>query len=70
MAEEINRIVLVERLIAYWKFHQGIANIADLAKRAQVSRDTVYRWLNGKALPRGEKLSFIKGWLDEQEGLK
>jgi len=69
VVEEINRTVLVERLITYWRFYKRIANIADLAKHVQVSRDTVYRWLNRKALPRDEKLSLIKEWLDEKEGL-
>jgi len=70
VAEKINETALVERLIAYWKFRKGIANIANLAKHVQVSRDTVYRWLNRKALPRNEKLDLIKEWLDEKEGLK
>ena len=70
MVEKINKTALVERLIAYWKFRKGIANISDMAKHVQVSRDTVYRWLNRKALPRDETLHLIKEWLDEKEGLK
>ena len=68
MVEKISRIALIERLIAYWKFRKGIANITNLAKHVQVSRDTVYRWLNKKALPKDDKLGLIKEWLDEKEG--
>ena len=70
MIKEMSKTALIERLIAYWKFRKGIANIADLAKHVQVSRDTVYRWLNRRAFPRDEKLSLIKEWLDEKEGLR
>ena len=62
--ETSNPEVTLERLISYWKFHRGFdANIADLAKNAEVSRDTVYRWLNRKALPKASKIPLIERWL-------
>jgi len=66
----MGKMSIVERLIAYWRFHRGFdANIADLAKHVKVSRDTVYRWLNRKASPKEKKLKLIKEWLDKREGL-
>jgi len=62
-----NAEVLTEKLISYWENHRGFdANIADLAKAANVSRDTVYRWLNRKALPKEAKLILIQEWLDKK----
>ena len=56
--------VVLEELIAFWKYHKGFdANISDLAKYVDVSRDTVYRWLNRKALPKEKKILQIKEWL-------
>lgn len=54
----------IGRLIAYWQLHRGFnANIANLARYARVSRDTVYRWLNRKAYPKkqaqGEKIKIL-----------
>ncbi len=58
------------RLIAYWERHRGFdANMADLARSAGVSRDTVYRWLNGKALPRPGKALLIEEWLSRRAAL-
>ena len=60
----------IERLLAYWRFHKGFdANMADLAKYAGVSRDTLYRWLNRKAVPKDNKLKLINQWLDKKEGI-
>ena len=57
----------VQRLIAYWQLHKQFdANMADLAKYARVSRDTVYRWLNRKAQPKGQKLRLIQEWLNRK----
>lgn len=64
----MDKKALIEQLIAYWKFHKGFdANITDLAKHAGVCRDTVYRWLNQKVVPKEEKLKLIKEWLDKRE---
>lgn len=58
----------MERLTAYWQLHRQFdANIADLARYARVSRDTVYRWLNSKAQPREQKLKLIQEWLDRKQ---
>ncbi|MCX6355265.1 MAG: LacI family DNA-binding transcriptional regulator [Candidatus Aureabacteria bacterium] len=55
-------------LIEYWKIHRRFdANIKDLAKHAGVSRDTAYRWLNKKALPKHEKAQLIKSWLNQKQ---
>jgi len=55
------------RLIAYWERHRGFdANMADLARFTGVSRDTVYRWLNRRALPRPAKALLIEEWLNKQ----
>jgi transcriptional regulator with XRE-family HTH domain len=57
----------LERLIDYWQIHRHFdANIADLAKYTRVSRDTVYRWLNRKALPKNQKLKLIEEWLNQK----
>jgi len=59
-----------ERLISYWLIHRKFdANIIDLAKHAGVSRDTIYRWINRKALPKEDKAALICSWLDEREKL-
>lgn len=55
---------ITDTLIRFWDLHRGFdANIKGLAKYAGVSRDTVYRWLNRKALPRLHKAMLIEGWL-------
>lgn len=71
MKNEMNKAeTVITRLIAYWQFHKGFdANMADLAKKIGVSRDTVYRWLNRKALPKDSKLKLISEWLDTKEKL-
>ena len=56
-----------DRLIAYWQLHRRFnANMADLARYARVSRDTVYRWLNRKSQPRKQKTKLIQEWLDRK----
>jgi len=55
---------VVEELIAFWQFHRGFdANISSFAKYVGVSRDTAYRWLNRKAIPKEKKIRQIKEWL-------
>lgn len=55
------------RLIAYWERHRGFdANMADLARHAGVSRDTVYRWLKRRALPKPAKALLIEEWLNRR----
>lgn len=41
--------------------------ISDLAKRLNVSRKTVERWLSGKAQPSKEQLKEIRKYLDEKK---
>jgi len=57
----------VERLLAYWQLHRQFdANMADLARYTRVSRDTVYRWLNRKAVPKQQKIKLIQEWLSQK----
>ena len=59
--------IVLEELIAFWQFHRGFdANISGFAKYVGVSRDTVYRWLNHKALPKEKKIRQIKEWLADK----
>ncbi len=59
---------VAERLISFWERHRGFdANIADLARSVGVSRDTVYRWLRRKALPREAKAILIEEWLNRRQ---
>lgn len=59
----------VERLLDYWRFHKGLdANMTDLARYAGVSRDTLYRWLNHKAIPKKDKIRSIDEWLNKRKG--
>ena len=58
---------VLEELIAFWQYHKGFdANISGFAKYVGVSRDTVYRWLNRKALPKEKKIRQIKEWLADK----
>ncbi len=64
MKENYCRTV-AERLISFWMFHRRFdANIASLARFSGVSRDTVYRWLNRKSLPKTSKAELIDEWLN------
>jgi len=57
----------VAKLITYWQLHRhSDANMADLARYASVSRDTMYRWLNRKAQPRAQKDKLIQEWLNQK----
>ncbi len=60
---------IVVRLIAFWSFYKktAICNILDLANYTNVSRDTVYRWLNKRAQPKKNKIELIKSWIEKQE---
>lgn len=59
---------VAERLIAFWKIHRRFdANIRALAEYAHVSPDTVYRWLNRKAVPKPAKARLIESWLDARK---
>lgn len=60
---------IVDQLIAFWSFYKktAICNISDLANYANVSRDTVYRWLNKRARPKKGKIELIKGWIERQK---
>ncbi|MEI6632859.1 MAG: helix-turn-helix transcriptional regulator [Chlamydiota bacterium] len=55
-----------DKLIEFWKIHRRFdANIRDLARDAGVSPDTVYRWLNRKAIPKPAKAQLIESWLNK-----
>ena len=55
------------RLREFWSFHRGFdANMKSLAGHAGVSRDTVYRWLRGKGVPRPDKSRRIEEWLSRR----
>lgn len=60
---------IVDQLIAFWSFYKktAICNISDLANYANVSRDTVYRWLNKRAKPKKDKIELIKRWMEKQK---
>jgi len=67
MSGEAHPHSVTERLISFWERHRGFdANMADLARAAGVSRDTVYRWLNRQALPRPGKALLIEEWLNRR----
>ncbi len=59
----------VTQLIAFWSFYKktSTCNISDLANYTNVSRDTVYRWLNKRAKPKKDKLELIKTWVGKQK---
>jgi len=61
---------VADKLIGFWRIHRRFdANIKDLARYAGVSRDTVYRWLNRKALPKRQKAQLIEEWLGKRKTL-
>ncbi len=67
MDDSSQSLSITERLIAYWERHRGFdANMAGLARAAGVSRDTVYRWLRRRALPKPGKAILIQEWLDRR----
>ena len=58
---------VLEELIVFWQYRRGFdANITGFAKYVGVSRDTAYRWLNRKALPKEKKIILIKEWLADK----
>lgn len=64
MGDEDYTSDIAEKLITFWMFHRKFdANIRDLSRYVNVSRDTVYRWLNRKALPKSGKARLIEAWL-------
>lgn len=57
-----------DKLINFWKFHRRVdANIKGLSVFTKVSRDTAYRWLNRKTLPRLHKAKLIEKWLMQRK---
>lgn len=66
-AERKSGLEASRRLREFWSFHRGFdANMASLAGHAGVSRDTVYRWLKGKGVPRPDKSRLIVEWLSKR----
>lgn len=58
---------VVDRLISFWEFHRGFdADIAGLSRFVNVSRDTAYRWLNRKSIPKPSKALLIEEWLNRR----
>lgn len=67
MTSDSQSHAVIERLISFWERHRGFdANIAALAQAAGVSRDTVYRWLRRKAIPKPGKALLIEEWLNRR----
>jgi transcriptional regulator with XRE-family HTH domain len=63
-SERKQGLEIARRLRDFWSFHRGFdANMKSLALHTGVSRDTVYRWLQGKGIPRPEKTRLIEEWL-------
>ncbi len=59
MAKEIEEFRELHKIYLYVDY-----KISDLAKRLNISRKTVERWLSGKAQPSKEQLKEIKKYLD------
>ncbi len=62
MAKEIEEFRELHKIYLYVDY-----KISDLAKRLNVSRKTVGRWLSGKAQPSKEQLKEIRKYLDEKK---
>ncbi len=62
MAKEIEEFKELHKTYLYVDY-----KISDLAKRLNVSRKTVERWLSGKAQPNKEQLKEIRKYLDEKK---
>ena len=62
MAKEIEEFRELHKVYLYVDY-----KISDLAKRLNVNRKTVERWLSGKAQPSKEQLKEIKKYLDEKK---
>ena len=62
MAKEIEEFRELHKVYLYVDY-----KISDLAKRLNVSRKTVERWLSGKAQPNKEQLKEIRKYLDEKK---
>ena len=62
MAKEIEEFRELHKVYLYVDY-----KISDLAKRLNVNRKTVERWLSGKAQPSKEQLKKIRKYLDEKK---
>jgi transcriptional regulator with XRE-family HTH domain len=62
MAKEIEEFRELHKIYLYVDY-----KISDLAKRLNISRKTVERWLSSKTKPSKEKLKAIKEYLDEKK---
>lgn len=62
MVKEIEEFRELHKIYLYVDY-----KISDLAKRLNVSRKTVERWLSGKAQPNKEQLKEIRKYLDEKK---
>lgn len=62
MAKEIEEFRELHKIYLYVDY-----KISDLAKRLNISRRTVERWLSGKAQPSKEQFKEIRKYLDEKK---
>ncbi len=62
MAKEIEEFRELHKIYLYVDY-----KISDLAKRLNISRKTVERWLSDKAQPSKEQLKEIRKYLDEKK---
>ncbi len=62
MAKEIDEFRELHKIYLYVDY-----KINDLAKRLNISRKTVERWLSSKAQPNKEQLKEIRKYLDEKK---
>jgi len=62
MAKEIEEFKKLHKIYLYVDY-----KISDLAKRLNVNRKTVERWLSNKAQPSKEQLKEIRKYLDEKK---
>ena len=65
MTKEIEEFKELHKFYLYVDY-----KISDLAKRLNISRKTVERWLSGKAQPSKEQSKEIRRYLDEKKGTR
>lgn len=65
MVKEIEEFKELHKVYLYVDY-----KISDLAKRLNISRKTVERWLSGKAQPNKEQLKEMRKYLDEKKAVQ